>query len=136
MSTVIEQAVQARLVASAPRMETVPATLRYDREDPFAVSMAFPPPATLEGVEVSWAFARELLAEGMDGPAGLGDVRVRPYGYDRTVVEFHAPEGVAVVHVRTSELRLFLKRSQHLVPAGREHQYLDWDQDLAQLLDG
>ncbi|MFJ3582538.1 SsgA family sporulation/cell division regulator [Streptomyces sp. NPDC090127] len=136
MSTVIEQAVQARLVASAPRMETVPATLRYDREDPFAVSMAFPPPATLEGVEVSWAFSRELLAQGVDGPAGLGDVRVRPYGYDRTVVEFHAPEGVAVVHVRTSELRRFLQRSQHLVPTGREHQYLDWDGDLAQLLDG
>ncbi|MFD3942021.1 SsgA family sporulation/cell division regulator [Streptomyces sp. NPDC058579] len=136
MSTVIEQAVQARLVASAPRMETVPATLRYDREDPFAVSMAFPPPATLEGVEVSWAFARELLVQGIDGPAGLGDVRVRPYGYDRTVVEFHAPEGVAVVHVRTSELRHFIQRSQHLVPAGREHQYLDWDGDLAQLLDG
>jgi hypothetical protein len=135
LSTVIEQAVQARLVASAPRMETVPATLRYDREDPFAVSMAFPPPATLEGVEVSWAFSRELLAEGVEGPAGVGDVRVRPYGYDRTVVEFHAPEGVAVVHLRTAELRRFLKRSQHLVPVGREHQYLDWDQDLAQLLD-
>ncbi|MEU6881767.1 SsgA family sporulation/cell division regulator [Streptomyces sp. NPDC046712] len=135
MSTVIEQAVQARLVASAPRMETVPATLRYDRADPFAVSMAFPPPATLEGVEVSWAFSRELLAQGVEGPAGVGDVRVRPYGYDRTVVEFHAPEGVAVVHIRTAELRRFLKRSQHLVPVGREHQYLDWDQDLAQLLD-
>ncbi|MEV4945343.1 SsgA family sporulation/cell division regulator [Streptomyces sp. NPDC053755] len=127
MSTVIEQAFQARLVASAPRMETVPATLRYDREDPYAVSMAFPPPATLEGVEVSWAFARELLAEGVDGPAGIGDVRVRPYGYDRTVVEFHAPEGVAVVHIRTSELRRFLERAQRLVPAGREHQYLDWE---------
>jgi hypothetical protein len=127
LSTVIEQAFQARLVASAPRMETVPATLRYDREDPYAVSMAFPPPATLEGVEVSWAFARELLAEGVDGPAGIGDVRVRPYGYDRTVVEFHAPEGVAVVHIRTSELRLFLERAQRLVPAGREHQYLDWE---------
>lgn len=135
MSTVIEQAVQARLVASAPRMETVPATLRYDRADPFAVSMAFPPPATLEGVEVSWAFSRELLAQGVEGPAGVGDVRVRPYGYDRTVVEFHAPEGVAVVHIRTAELRRFLKRSQHLVPVGREHQYLDWDQDLAHLLD-
>ncbi|MFI8288513.1 SsgA family sporulation/cell division regulator [Streptomyces sp. ms191] len=135
MSTVIEQAVQARLVASAPRMETVPATLRYDRGDPYAVSMAFPPPATLEGVEVSWAFSRELLAQGVDGPAGVGDVRVRPYGYDRTVVEFHASEGVAVVHIRTEELRRFLERSQHLVPAGREHHYLDWDQDLAQLLD-
>ncbi|MGW5421953.1 SsgA family sporulation/cell division regulator [Streptomyces sp. NPDC003943] len=135
MPTVIEQAVQARLVASAPRMESVAATLRYDREDPYAVSMAFPPPATLEGVEVSWAFARELLAEGVEGPAGVGDVRLRPYGYDRTVVEFHAPEGVAMVHVRTSELRSFLERSQHLVPRGREHQYLDWDGNLAQLLE-
>ncbi|MEU8618412.1 SsgA family sporulation/cell division regulator [Streptomyces sp. NPDC048623] len=135
MSTVIEQAVQARLVASAPRTESVAATLRYDREDPYAVSMAFPPPATLEGVEVSWAFARELLVEGVDGPAGVGDVRLRPYGYDRTVVEFHAPEGVAMVHIRTSELRRFLERSQHLVPQGREHQYVDWDQDLVQLLE-
>ena len=135
MSTVIEQAVQARLVATAPRTESVAATLRYDREDPYAVSMAFPPPATLEGVEVSWAFARELLAQGMEGPAGVGDVRLRPYGYDRTVVEFHAPEGVAMVHIRTAELRSFLKRSEHLVPCGREHQYLDWDADLAQLLE-
>ncbi|MEV5972405.1 SsgA family sporulation/cell division regulator [Streptomyces sp. NPDC051921] len=135
MSTVIEQAVQARLVAAAPRTESVAATLRYDREDPYAVSMAFPPRATLEGVEVSWAFARELLAQGVEGPAGVGDVRLRPYGYDRTVVEFHAPEGVAMVHVRTSELRSFLERSQHLVPSGLEHQYLDWDDDLAQLLE-
>ncbi|MFC8506523.1 SsgA family sporulation/cell division regulator [Streptomyces sp. NPDC057411] len=135
MSTVIEQAVQARLVASEPRMESVAATLRYDREDPFAVSMAFPPPATLEGVEVSWAFARELLAQGVEGPAGLGDVRLRPYGYDRTVVEFHAPEGVAMVHVRTSELRSFLEASQHLVPRGREHHYLDWEGNLGRLLE-
>ncbi|MEU8760509.1 SsgA family sporulation/cell division regulator [Streptomyces sp. NPDC048659] len=134
MSTVIEQAVQARLVASVPRMETVSATLRYDREDPFAVRMAFPPRATLEGVEVSWAFARELLAQGVEGPAGLGDVRLRPYGYDRTVVEFHAPEGVAMVHVRTSELRRFLKASQVLVPSGREREHLDWDGDLGRLL--
>ncbi|MFG3344447.1 SsgA family sporulation/cell division regulator [Streptomyces sp. NPDC048018] len=135
MSTVIEQAVQARMVASAPRIESVAATLRYDREDPYAVSMAFPPPATLEGVEVSWAFARDLLVQGVEGPAGVGDVRVRPYGYDRTVVEFHAPEGVAMVHIRTSELRSFLERSQHLVPRGLEHEYVDWDHDLAQLLE-
>ncbi|MFJ9811854.1 SsgA family sporulation/cell division regulator [Streptomyces sp. NPDC101158] len=135
MSTVIEQAVQARLVASAPRIESVAATLRYDREDPYAVSMAFPPPATLEGVEVSWAFARDLLVQGVEGPAGVGDVRVRPYGYDRTVVEFHAPEGVAMVHIRTAELRSFLERSQHLVPRGLEHEYVDWDHDLAQLLE-
>lgn len=134
MPTVIEHAVQARLVASAPQMESVPATLRYDRQDPFAVQMAFPPPATLEGNEVSWAFSRELLAAGIDAPTGVGDVRVRPYGFDRTVVEFHAPEGVAMVHVRTSELRRFLRRVNLMVPVGHEHRYLDLDHNLAELL--
>lgn len=134
MSTVIEQDLQARLVASAPQLETVPAILRYDGEDPFAVQMAFPPTATLEGTEVSWAFSRELLTIGMDEPAGLGDVRVRPFGYDRTVLEFHAPEGIAMVHVRTSEVRRFLDRSVDVVPVGREHLYLDLDHDVAELL--
>ena len=134
MSPVIEQAVQARVVASVPRMETVPATLRYDLQDPFAVRMAFPPPATLEGTEVTWEFSRELLATGVNEPVGLGDVRVRPFGYGRTVLEFHAPEGTAMVHLRTSELRRFLERAQDLVPAGREHLFLDLDHDLTELL--
>ncbi|MFJ5222577.1 SsgA family sporulation/cell division regulator [Streptomyces sp. NPDC088400] len=134
MSPVIEQAVQARLVASVPRADTVHATLRYDRADPFAVRMAFPPPATLEGTEVTWEFSRELLATGMTEPIGVGDVRVRPFGYGRTVVEFHAPEGTAMVHLRSWELRDFLERSEDLVPAGREHLYLDLDHDLAELL--
>ena len=134
MSPVIEQAVQARVVASVPRMETVPATLRYDLQDPFAVRMAFPPPATLEGTEVTWEFSRELLATGVNEPAGVGDVRVRPFGYGRTVLEFHAPEGTAMVHLRTSELRRFLERVQGLVPAGREHLFLDLDHDLTELL--
>ncbi|MEV7867906.1 SsgA family sporulation/cell division regulator [Streptomyces sp. NPDC088124] len=134
MSPVIEQAVQARLVSPSPRMETVPAMLCYDRADPFAVRMEFPPPATLEGTEVTWEFSRELLAKGMTEAAGVGDVRVRPFGYGRTVLEFHAPEGTAMVHLRTSELRRFLERSQGLVPAGREHLYLDLDHDLTELL--
>ncbi|WP_030912123.1 SsgA family sporulation/cell division regulator [Streptomyces sp. NRRL F-5126] len=134
MSPVIEQAVQARVVASSPDLETVPATLVYDRTDPFTVRMAFPPLATLEGTEVTWEFSRELLAAGMSAPAGLGDVRVRPFGYGRTVLEFHAPEGTAMVHLRTSELRRFLDRSRFLVPEGHEHLYLDLDQALTELL--
>lgn len=124
------------MVASAPRMETLPAVLSYDRTDPFAIRMAFPAPATLEGTEVSWEFSRELLAEGMDAPAGLGDVRIRPFGYDRTVLEFHAAEGVAMVHVRTADLRRFLGRTQQLVPVGGEHRFLDLDRSLTDLLDG
>ncbi|QEU90292.1 SsgA family sporulation/cell division regulator [Streptomyces kanamyceticus] len=134
MSTVIEQAVEARLVAAAPRMPTIPATLHYDQRDPFAVRMSFPAPATLEGVEVYWTFARELLTHGVERAVGDGDVRVRPYGFDRTVVEFHAPEGTAIVHVRTGELRHFLHRTMDLVPVGQEHLYVDLDQDLAELM--
>ncbi|MEU7057672.1 SsgA family sporulation/cell division regulator [Streptomyces sp. NPDC046197] len=134
MSTVIEQPVEARLVAAAPRMLSIPATLHYDRRDPFAVRMTFPAPATLEGVEVCWTFARELLTAGLEEPEGHGDVRVRPYGYDRTVLEFHAPEGTAVVHVRTGEIQRFLRASSDLVPVGLEHLQLDLDHDLAELM--
>jgi sporulation and cell division protein SsgA len=134
LSTVIEQTVEARLVAAAPCMPTIPAALRYDPHDPFAVRMSFPAPATLEGVEVSWTFGRELLASGVEEATGEGDVRVRPYGFDRTALEFHAPEGTAIVHVRTSELRTFLDRANAVVPSGREHLHLDVDGDLAELM--
>ncbi|MEW1639940.1 SsgA family sporulation/cell division regulator [Streptomyces sp. NPDC093801] len=136
MITVIEQAVQARLVATAPKVETVPVTLCYDRSDPFAVRMAFPALATLEGVEVSWTFARELLMSGIQHPAGCGDVRVRPYDGDRTTIEFHAPEGVAIVLMTTAEVRGFLDRSRELVPPGLEHRYLDMDHSLDELMRG
>ncbi|WDV55838.1 SsgA family sporulation/cell division regulator [Streptomyces coeruleorubidus] len=134
MSFVIEQPVEARLVAAAPRMPNIPATLHYDRRDPFAVRMTFPAPATLEGVEVCWTFSRELLAAGLKNAEGHGDVRVRPYGYDRTVLEFHAPEGTAVVHVRSSEVRRFLQATSELVPVGLEHLQLDLDHGLAELM--
>lgn len=136
MSIVIEHSVQARLVAAAPRMPSIPATLHYDRRDPFAIRMSFPAPATLEGVEVCWTFARDLLAAGLHGPQGHGDVRVRPYGYDRTVLEFHAPEGTAVVHVHSAEIRRFLDATSALVPLGLEHLQFDLDHDLAELMRG
>lgn len=63
-------------------------------------------------------------------------MRVRPFGYERTVLEFHAPEGIAMVHVRTDELRRFLQRAQELVPMGDEHRYLDLDRGLTDLLGG
>ncbi|MDL2078531.1 SsgA family sporulation/cell division regulator [Streptomyces sp. GXMU-J15] len=134
MSDVIEHPVEARLVAAAPRMSCIPAALHYDRSDPFAVRMTFPAPATLEGVEVCWTFSRELLTSGLSESVGHGDVRVRPYGYDRTVLEFHAPEGTAVVHVRTGEIRRFLDATNELVPTGLEHLQLDLDHDLAELM--
>ncbi|MFR9799410.1 SsgA family sporulation/cell division regulator [Streptomyces sp. MS06] len=134
MSTVIEQLVEARLVAAAPRVPTISATLQYDPRDPFAVRITFPAPATLEGVEVCWTFARELLAAGLERTEGQGDVRVRPYGFGRTVLEFHAPEGAAVVHLHSTDVRSFLDAAESLVPTGLEYLRLDIDRGLAELM--
>ncbi|MFI9719666.1 SsgA family sporulation/cell division regulator [Streptomyces sp. NPDC052396] len=134
MSTVIDQAVQARLIASAARPRAVPAHLRYARTDPYAVHISFPPAVSLDGAEVQWAFARELLASGLLTPAGRGDVRVWPCGPRRTVLEFHAREGVAMVQIDTEELRGFLTASYALVPAGGEAGLLDVDSGVAALL--
>ncbi|GAA2350596.1 SsgA family sporulation/cell division regulator [Streptomyces cuspidosporus] len=133
-TTVIDQAVQARLIASTPEARAIPAYLRYEREDPFAVHVSFPPAASLDGAAVEWTFGRELLTAGLRGPAGSGDVQVWPCGPQRTVLEFHAPEGMAMVQFDTDDLRLFLDRSYALVPEGSESGRLDLDHALAALL--
>jgi hypothetical protein len=134
LSVVIDQAVPARLIASAPRERAVLATLHYERSDPFAVRIAFPATASLDGEEVTWTFARELLLAGLQAPAGDGDVQVWPCGPHRTVLEFRAPEGMAVVQIDTRAARRFLLRSYTLVPKGSETRHLDLDGDLAALL--
>lgn len=133
MPSAIDQAVQVRLIATAPGPHAVPAALRYEPSDPLAVRMSFPPEISLDGAAVNWAFARELLAEGLRGPAGRGDVRVRPAGHERTVMEFHAEEGVAMVQMRTADVRRFLARSYEAVPEGSEQMQLDVDRGLAEL---
>ncbi|AJT62956.1 spore wall synthesis regulator SsgD [Streptomyces chattanoogensis] len=133
MPSVIDQAVQIRLLATAPGPHAVPAVLHYRPADPLAVRMSFPPEISLDGAAVDWAFARELLAEGLRGPAGRGDVRVRPSGPDRTVMEFHADEGIAMVQLRTADVRQFLARSYEAVPAGREQTQLAVERGLAEL---
>ncbi|MEV0368942.1 SsgA family sporulation/cell division regulator [Streptomyces sp. NPDC050636] len=134
MSTVIDQAVQARLIATTPRSREIPASLRYDRADPFAVRVVFPPAASLDGAEVAWTFGRDLLEEGLRGPSGTGDVHIWPCGPEAAVVEFHTADGMAMVQFETRDLRDFLTRSYGVVAQGCEGLHLDVDADLAALL--
>ncbi|MEV5123181.1 SsgA family sporulation/cell division regulator [Streptomyces decoyicus] len=133
MNPVIDQAVQVRLIATTFGPHAVPAVLHYQPADPLAVRMFFPPEISLDGSAVDWAFARELLDEGLRAPAGRGDVRVRPSGPDRTVMEFHAEEGIAMVQLKTADVRLFLARSYEAVPAGTELAHLGMERGLAEL---
>lgn len=132
MQSDIDQAVQVLLIATAPGSRPVPAALHYHPADPLAVRMSFPPEISLDGAAVEWTFARELLSDGLRAPSGSGDVRVRPLGTDRTVLELHVDDGVAMVQMSTDDIRSFLERSYEAVPAGQER--LDVDGGLAELL--
>ncbi|MEV5595545.1 SsgA family sporulation/cell division regulator [Streptomyces sp. NPDC052496] len=134
MPHVIDQAVHARLIATMPRSRQVPARLRYDSGDPLAVHVVFPPAASLDGAEVAWTFARDLLAEGLRAPSGKGDVRVWPCGPHHTVLEFHTADGLAMVQFQARDLRRFLMRSYGAVALGTEARHLDMEGDLAALL--
>jgi hypothetical protein len=120
MDITLEQPARARLITADERERPVAATLRYSSEDPLAVHVDFPPEASLDGTDVSWAFSRALLVEGLGRPAGAGDVRLCPCGASRTVLELHSPSGVALLQFDTSALRRFLLRSYAVVAAGRE----------------
>ncbi|GAA2456559.1 SsgA family sporulation/cell division regulator [Streptomyces macrosporus] len=136
MPTVIDHTVQARLVTVPSATRDVTVALRYDRHDPFAVRIVFPPDVSLDGQEVAWVFSRELLEEGLRASVGRGDVRVRPNGETRTVVELRAPEGVAVIEFDTAGLRNFLRGTYKLVRSGTEHLEMDLDRALTALLRG
>ncbi|MDF3301342.1 SsgA family sporulation/cell division regulator [Streptomyces tropicalis] len=120
MDSILEQPVRARLITADDGELPVPATLRYSRTDPLAVRLAFPPEVCLGGAAVVWTLARALLEQGLRGPAGAGDVRIRPGGPDRTVVELHSSAGLALLRFDTAELNSFLLRTYGVVPDGEE----------------
>ncbi|MEU6122186.1 SsgA family sporulation/cell division regulator [Streptomyces sp. NPDC047123] len=136
MAVTVEQPARARLVTPEGRERALPVVLRYSTNDPLAVQMVFPSEASLDGVEVTWIFARQLLEEGLGAPAGGGDVHIWPCGRARTVLEFHSHQGVAMVQFDRIVLRRFLVRSYAVVPAGGEEESLELDQGLSRLLGG
>jgi hypothetical protein len=133
--TTLEQTVRARLITSDHPELPVRPTLRYSSAEPFAVHIDFPAHVSADGEGVTWMFGRALLEEGLGRPAGQGDVRIQPYGWARTVVEFHSPLGLAVIRFGTAALRRFLLRSYAVVEPGTEDLGPELDQGLAALLD-
>ncbi|WHM38317.1 SsgA family sporulation/cell division regulator [Streptomyces sp. BPTC-684] len=111
MSPAVEEHARARIVSDAPHHRPVPVALRYDpAEDPLTVRFAFP-----GGNE--WVFPRTLLEAGLRGPTRRGDVVVWPCGRAQTVLEFHSPDGVAVVQFDSSPLVRFLRHTYSVTPA-------------------
>jgi hypothetical protein len=136
MDITIEQTARGRLVTAQQRCTSVAATFRYSSAEPLAVHVGFPPEASLEGDAVTWTFARDLLEEGLERPAGRGDVQLWPCGPGHTVVELHAPGGIAMLLFAAPLLRRFLQHTYAAVPAGQEDLQDAVDRGLEALFGG
>ncbi|GAA4661906.1 SsgA family sporulation/cell division regulator [Streptomyces youssoufiensis] len=114
----------------------LPARLRYDRKDPYAVRLSIG--GTTIGT-VDWVFARALLSEGLGKPVGTGDVLVRPQhrGHRHSVcVIVRSTAGFALLDIAATALRAFLDQTELLVPTGAEGRHIDLDLLIAELLAG
>ncbi|QGV80178.1 SsgA family sporulation/cell division regulator [Streptomyces ficellus] len=96
---------KALIVTDGPLSRPVPVAVRYDpaASEPL-VQLCFP-----GGTE--WSFPRPLLESGLRAPSRDGDIGIWPCGRVQTIVEFHTPEGVAVVQFDSSALLRFLRRT-------------------------
>jgi Streptomyces sporulation and cell division protein, SsgA len=119
-----------------PGHGTVPllASLYYSAEDPYAIRMAFHV-GTDEPVE--WIFARELLAAGLDAPAGEGDVRIWPAddgGEGILNIALSSPSGRAHFEAPITATAKFVARTFGVIAAGQESDFVDLDGELDVLL--
>ncbi|MGW2254251.1 SsgA family sporulation/cell division regulator [Kitasatospora sp. NPDC001660] len=122
-------------VACPGLLVSLPARLRYRREDPYAVSLD-----THVDLDepITWIFARELLVIGLTGWAGLGDVTVhRGTGAASATlfIALSADETTAVLRAPAALVQAFLAATEHVVPYGSETLHLDVDDLILRLMD-
>ncbi|MBV9846932.1 MAG: SsgA family sporulation/cell division regulator [Kutzneria sp.] len=129
---VISSKVEFGFLAAHDFLVPLEVELRYDTTDPFAVVASFRP-----GREdcVEWAFSRDLLADGLIGAVGDGDIRIRPSMRDveMVVVELRSPAGEAVFEAPAEKLADFLDTTYDVLMPGEEHLWVDIDAELSRL---
>jgi Streptomyces sporulation and cell division protein, SsgA len=124
------------LVAPDDVMVPLIVSLYYSPRDPYAVRMAFHV-GTDEPNE--WTFARDLLAEGLQTCAGVGDVQMWPSSSETAAdsilnLQLVSPTGSARIQVPAAEVATFLGRTYRLVQLGEESSAIDIDAELSFLL--
>jgi hypothetical protein len=129
------------------------ASLHYNCRDPYAVKIAF---HVGTGEPVEWALARDLLAAALHAREGIGDVQAWPSAAsgDPAVAEPEAsgvadgeaagpailniamtsPFGHAQFEAPAAAIDGFLRRTYRVVPAGEESGFMDFDDELSELL--
>ncbi|MBY8864517.1 SsgA family sporulation/cell division regulator [Streptomyces sennicomposti] len=99
--------------------------LTYRVCDPYAVEARF---GAGSGNETVWTFSRDLLRDGLQKEAGLGDVIVwrgnEPRQQARVFIRLASPEGKALLSAAEHDVRAFVEAAGRLVRYGLEHSYL------------
>jgi hypothetical protein len=107
--------------------------LRYDPNDPLAVSLAI-------GVEcgepVVWVFGRDLLADGVSHATGEGDITIEPASDmdSREIRITLATDCLATMIAPRDKVVEFLVASFTAVASGCELDRIDFDAEIAALL--
>jgi hypothetical protein len=137
-TAVVTAELELTLVAPDGQGLPVPAVLRYEAVDPYAVHVGF---RTGADEVVEWTFARQLMTDGVTGRVGEGDVQVWPIR-ETTHLEHEAaiclslcsPSGAALFEAPVDAVVEFLSRTYCAVPVGAESDFVDVDAELALLL--
>lgn len=127
------QGVAVQLVISRTYSLSIRMSLRYEPTDPYVVRAAF---FTDTDELAEWVLGRDLLADGLKGSAGCGDVRVWPAvgrGDQAMYIVLGSPSGTALLEVPVQDVKAFLENTEALVPRGTESGHIDWDLELANL---
>lgn len=132
LKTVV-QGVAVQLVVSRTYSLSMCMSLRYEPTDPYVVRATF---FTDTDEQTEWVLGRELLADGLTGSTGCGDIRVWPAvgrGDQAMYIVLGSPAGTALLEVPVQDVRTFLENTEALVPRGTESGRIDWELELANL---
>ncbi|WP_320772949.1 SsgA family sporulation/cell division regulator [Streptomyces sp. CRN 30] len=131
MNSLVHKTLVVQLQAGETERCPVFAHLGYDAADPFALSVVF----SHDGrVLARWTLDREMVAEGLRTPVGIGDVRMRPMArgtLDELRLEFlgdpreDGGRHHAVVFVWAPAVEAFLRETYAVVEPGREEVRVD-----------
>ena len=130
-----------------PEQTIVPlmASLHYSGQDPYTIRIAFHV-GTDEPVE--WTLARDLIAAALHSREGIGDVEAWPSaasddsaGEDEIAagtgvlnIVMTSPFGRAQFEAPAAAVASFLHRTYKIVPVGDESLFMDFDDELNELL--
>ncbi|MFE2467810.1 MULTISPECIES: SsgA family sporulation/cell division regulator [Streptomyces] len=130
----VTQGVAVQLVISRTYSLSMCMSLRYEPTDPYVVRATF---FTDTDEPAEWVLGRDLLADGLRGSAGCGDIRIWPAvgrGDQAMYLVLRSPAGTALLEIPVQEdVRTFLENTESLVPRGTESGHIDWNLELANL---